>query len=192
MEYLEAAFLLRIVHSIDRSAKQFRRANFFKVHLTNPSIRAALFVPVGAEDDAMGDLVETAVFSQWFHTDIPLYYARWQRGEVDIVHLGADQKASWTIEAKWTDRFAARPEELKALIEFCHQQNLSGATVTTRTRTAVRRKENVTFHFIPANLYCCMLAYNVMWGKTTLDGIGHEAGAEDSEHTPELDTYRSP
>jgi hypothetical protein len=44
LEYLEAAFLIKVVHRIDRSAKRFQRANFFKVYLTNPSIRSALRV----------------------------------------------------------------------------------------------------------------------------------------------------
>lgn len=76
IEYLEAAFLIRVVHRVDKNAKRFKRANFFKVYLTNPSIRSALFSPVGPDDPAMGPLVETALFSQWFHRHIPLHYAR--------------------------------------------------------------------------------------------------------------------
>ena len=53
IEYLEAAFLIRTVHRIDRTAKRFNRANFFKI-LTNPSIRRALFSPVSSVDDAIG------------------------------------------------------------------------------------------------------------------------------------------
>ncbi len=45
LEYLEAAFFIRQVHRVDRNAKRFKRANFFKIYLTNPSIRAALFCP---------------------------------------------------------------------------------------------------------------------------------------------------
>lgn len=41
IEYLEAAFLIKVVHPVDHNAKRFRRANFFKVYLTNPSMRAA-------------------------------------------------------------------------------------------------------------------------------------------------------
>lgn len=46
VEYLEAAFLIRTVHRIDESARRFHRARTFKVYLTNPSMRAALFAPV--------------------------------------------------------------------------------------------------------------------------------------------------
>ena len=63
IEYLEAAFLIRTVHRVDRTAKRFKRANFFKVYLTNPSIRSALFSPITNEDPAMGEVSETAVFS---------------------------------------------------------------------------------------------------------------------------------
>src|SRR6266545_1292033 len=38
IEYLEAAFLIKIVHRVDHNSKRFRRANFFKVYLTNPSM----------------------------------------------------------------------------------------------------------------------------------------------------------
>jgi predicted AAA+ superfamily ATPase len=43
LEYLEAAFLIRRVERIDQNAKRFKRALYFKVYLTNPSMRAALF-----------------------------------------------------------------------------------------------------------------------------------------------------
>lgn len=43
LEYLEAAFLIGLVHRIDDNAKRFHRANFYKVFLTNPSLRSALF-----------------------------------------------------------------------------------------------------------------------------------------------------
>ena len=45
LEYLEAAFLIRVIHRIDDTAKRFRRANFYKIYLTNPSLRSALFSP---------------------------------------------------------------------------------------------------------------------------------------------------
>ena len=81
LEYLEAAFLIRRVYRIDDNALRLQRARTFKVYLTNPSIRAALFGMVGPEDDAMGNLAETAVWSQWLHqaeVSRSLHYARWK------------------------------------------------------------------------------------------------------------------
>ena len=69
LEYLEAAFLIRVVHRIDDNAKKFQRANFYKIFLTNPGLRTALFSPIQATDDSFGNMVETAIYSQWLHRD---------------------------------------------------------------------------------------------------------------------------
>jgi uncharacterized protein len=169
IEYLEAAFLLKVVHRIDRNARRFQRANFFKVYLTNPSMRSALFSPISEDDDAMGSLAETGIFSQWFHsaprTAAPLYYARWNQGEVDIVTLGPKQKPLWAVEVKWTDRFAERPWELRSLIRFCRSNELRDMTVTTRTVFANHIVDGIRFRFVPASVYCYTVGYNIVRGN---------------------------
>lgn len=165
IEYLEAAFLVRVVHRVDRSAKRFKRANFFKIYLTNPSISTALFSPIDSEDERMGALVETAIYSQWFHSDLDLHYARWDRGEVDIVCLGQDQKVTWAVEAKWSDRFYENPRELKSLISFCHKHNLAHTLITTRTKSGEKIIDNTKLNFQPSALYCYTLGYNIVSEK---------------------------
>ena len=72
IEYLEAAFLIKTVHRVDHNAKRFKRANFFKVYLTNPSMRSALFSPVFQEDDpVIPRLIETAIFRSGFMATKP-------------------------------------------------------------------------------------------------------------------------
>ena len=164
LEYLEAAFLIRIVHRVDKSAKRFKRANFFKVYLTNPSIRSALFAPIEepAEDTSFGSLVETAIFAQWFHRPARLHYARWRTGEVDLVKLDERHlRVDWALEAKWSDRFPKHPGELKSLLQFCHTNNLDHAWVTTQTLSDRITHENVRLGFIPASLYCYAAGF---WG----------------------------
>ncbi len=154
IEYLDAAFLIRGIHRVDRNARHFKRANFFKVYLTNPSMRAALFSPIGEEDPAMGDLVETATFAQWFHSDASLHYARWKYGEVDIVRLGPQQKPVWAVEVKWSDRIVDHPEELRGLISFCATNQLASVLVTTKTRREQKVIDGVQVNFVPASEYC--------------------------------------
>jgi hypothetical protein len=49
------------------------------VYLTNPSLRTALFSPVIETDSEMGNMVESAVLSQWMHREkLDLTYARWK------------------------------------------------------------------------------------------------------------------
>ncbi len=171
IEYLEAAFLIKSVHRVDRNAKRFRRANYFKVYLTNPSMRSALFNLTSEDDDAMGQLVETSVYSHWFHTHKELYYARWGGGEVDIVSLGPKQKAEWAIEVKWTDRYCNRPEELKSAMTFCHTQNLKSIMVTSKTIQKNLDYKNVNIRYTPASMYCYILGYNVIQGRALLEGL---------------------
>lgn len=170
IEYLEAAFLIKIVHRVDHNAKRFHRANFFKVYLTNPTMRAALFSPMSAEDDGMGHLAETAIFSQWFHSDTTLHYARWDKGsdkgEVDIVQLDSNtQKPLWAVEVKWSDRYCEHPGELSSLVSFCKKNSVKDVLVTTKTKSRDCQELGLNFAFFPASVYCYLLGHNIIHSK---------------------------
>lgn len=164
LEYLEAAFLIRIVRRIDQSGKRFQRDNFFKIYLTNPALRAALFSPLQATDEAMGAMTETAIFAQWMHqTRFTPWYARWSTGEVDLV--GLDPKSlrpSWALEIKWSDRYLTQVHELKSLLKFCTENSLKEAMVTSISGLEKIKYGDMVLHFIPASVY----AYSV--GADTL------------------------
>jgi predicted AAA+ superfamily ATPase len=166
IEYLEAAFLIKIVHRVSQTSKRFARANFFKVYLTNPSMRAALFAPLKADDAVVASLAETAIYSQWFHSDTPLYYARWNDGEVDIVSINNRQKAQWAVEVKWSDRFCDKPADLKSLLNFCSHNKLKKVIVTSKTKTVLCKVGDLSIPFIPASVYCYTVGYNIIEGKT--------------------------
>lgn len=164
IEYLEAAFLVRRVHRVDRNARRFQRATHFKIYLTNPSLRAALFAPLAADDPDIGDMVETAVFSQWFHSlDAKLSYGRWKAGEVDLVHVDpSDQAPDWAVECKWSDHHVARTEELGELVGFCKKHHLATATVTTRSTARTTILDGVEVSFLPASVYCYTVGFNIV------------------------------
>lgn len=168
IEYLEAAFLIRVVHRVDRDARRFQRANFFKVYLTNPAMRTALFSYVDADGEAIGHLVETAVFAQWLHGEhrLSLHYARWERGssEVDLVSLGPDQRKLWAVEVKWSDRHARDPRRVASAIDFCARNGIGDLTVTTRTARRDVRRSNVDVRFMPAALYCYRVGRELVYG----------------------------
>jgi predicted AAA+ superfamily ATPase len=153
LDYLEAAFLVKRVERIDRDGSRFERATTFKVYLTNPSIRAALFSPIDQDDEDMGNMVETAVFAQWFHLYEP-HYARWKGGEVDLVLRTPDGKLRAVCEAKWSDRFASSPGELRGLLEFCKTNRRSSAAVTTRTVSKTMTVDGIELTFVPAARHC--------------------------------------
>lgn len=165
ISYLEAAFLIHIVRRIDQRAGRFQRENFFKIYLTNPSLRSALFAPIYAESDGMGAIVETAIFSQWMQrTSFVPYYARWKNGEVDLVNINRkSNKPDWAVEVKWSNRYFDRPNDLKSLTYFCVENGLKQALVTSIDKAGVKAYKGIQLQFIPAAVY----AYNV--GKNTLE-----------------------
>jgi predicted AAA+ superfamily ATPase len=184
LEYFEAAFLIVRIPRIDDNARHFKRVTQFKVYLTNPSLRAALFEPVDDASDAMGALVKTAVFSQWFHSHNTknLHYARWDRegGEVDLVYMDAgSQTPRWAVEIKWTNRFYMHPEELRSLAHFMKKTKIGGeprlpVTVTTRTESGLRECDGLALKFLPAALYCYTVGRNLTREK---DGKRNVPGA---------------
>lgn len=167
--YLEAAFLIKVIHRIDHNAKKFRRANFYKVYLTNPALRSALFSPISATDSSIGNMVETAIFSQWQHSDVSLFYGRWKTGELDIVNLDNKQKPNWCVEVKWSNRFVNNPNELKNIFKFCIKHGLEEARVTTIDIRKTIIYNNFTVHFIPASIYCYSVGKNIINVKRALE-----------------------
>jgi predicted AAA+ superfamily ATPase len=168
LEYLEAAFLIKVLNKVDINAKRLKRIINFKVYLTNPSLRTALFSPISETDIEMGNMVETAVLSQWMHREkLDLTYARWKEGrsegEVDLVLLDDKKyKPVWGVEIKWSNRYFDKPNELKSLINFCKNNQFQQALVTSIEQLGVKQMNEVILSFVPSSLYC----YNI--GNITL------------------------
>lgn len=168
LEYLESAFLIKVLNKVDINAKRLKRVTSFKVYLTNPSLRTALFSPVKETDKEMGNMVETAILSQWMHREnLNLSYARWKmgrsEGEVDLVLVDDSTfKPIWGVEIKWSNRYFDKPQELNSLIQFCKNNNFNSALVTTIKEEGIKEIEEVKLTFIPSSIY----TYNI--GNQTL------------------------
>lgn len=169
LDYLEAAFLIKRIRRIDKSGKHFQRDRQFKVYLTNPSIRAALFGPTSSDHEDMGHLTETAILAQWFHNQYladNINYARWKGGEVDFVgQIYSSPNMQWAIEVKWSDRPYTHPDTVKGIIDFARTSNLEGMPkITTRTKTGVRTIKGSLVEYIPSSLYCYTMGKNITKG----------------------------
>lgn len=164
IEYLEAAFLIKVINKIDINAKRFNRATVFKIYLTNPSLRSALFSPITAKDDFIGNMVETAIFSQWGHdTDFIPHYARWKNGEVDIVRLSeSTQKPAWAVEIKWSNRYVKSLGKLSNLTSFCKRNGLERTLITTLDIEEIKEDDGVIYDFTPSSLYCYTVGRNIV------------------------------
>lgn len=168
IEYLEAAFLIKMVNKTDVNAKHFQRITSFKMYLTNTSLRCALFQPLESSDEKIGDLIETTVFAQWFPRDFSnICYANWKdgkyQGEVDIVGLNsATQKPQWATEIKWSSRFWEHAGELKSLLNFMDKNKMTDAIVTNIDKFGKKDLDRVSLHFIPTSVYSYIVSYHTV------------------------------
>ena len=174
LEYLQAAFMIVCVGGVDGSGRAFQRMRKFKAYLTNPTMRAALFGPLADNDEAFKNVAETAIASQWFHSDElrNLYYARWKSGrqdrKVDLVSLNpATLRPAWVYEIKWSDRFAENPGEMKGLIEFVERNQRHSVSVfaTTRSKLAETTVNGVLVRQFPCALHCYQVGKRVIEGN---------------------------
>jgi uncharacterized protein len=168
IEYLESAFLLIKVSTVDDNCRTMKRERNFKIYLNNPSMRAALFAPV-KQDDALkiGQLAESAIFSQWQHSPFfgNLRYARWRNeGEVDIVYLApGNQRPSWIGEITWSDRIDNHfGEQTEAFASFLSKHpSIKRGFFTTKS---IERKISLVdrpVHIIPSAAYCYLVGRNI-------------------------------
>ena len=178
IEYLEAAFLIKVINRIDVNARRMQRVTTFKIYITNPALRCALFSPLTFNDNMMGNMVETAIFAQWIQrnsTDV--YYANWKegrsKGEVDMVGLDiARQKPGWCVEIKWSDRYITETADLKSLLSFLDANRMDSAIVTSISTYEIKQLEHATLHFIPSALYAYTCGHNTIKRKRQELGLG--------------------
>ncbi len=177
IEYLEAAFLIRVIKRSDDTAKSYQRDTQFKIYLTNPSLRCALFQPVKADDEEIGNMVETAVFAQWIpRVGQNLRYANWRQGrkqgEVDMVSLDiSSQKPNWAVEVKWSDRFYEHPEDLYSLRYFMDRNKINSAVVTSITKSGKVEIDGRQLLFFPAACYCFTVGENTIAREKSAHGL---------------------
>lgn len=166
LTYLESAFLIKVVNRIDKKAKKFERANYFKIYLTNPSIRSALFTPIKQSDSLFGNIVETAIYSQFQHSaTLNISYARWKGGEVDIVYLDPKLNPYRAVEVKWSNRFVEKIRELENLSSFCKIHKLAECWITTIDIFKTVQVDNLLYRYIPSSLFALYISQFIMEGK---------------------------
>ena len=165
LEYLEAAFLIRVLDKVDFNAKRLLRRTKFKVYLTVPSLRTALFAPLPSERDEFGHINETGVIAQWAPAgDDDLAYASWAGGEVDLTgREPLSQKPAWAVELKWSNRFYEKPTDLSALRKFCQEQGLPRALCTTIDKRGTKFTGGIEVDFVTNAEYAYTIGYRLSY-----------------------------
>lgn len=166
IEYLEAAFLIRRLERVDKTGRRFQRQRQFKVFLTNPSMRSALFGSLQPDQDGFGALAETGIVGQLFYSDQRITYANWGKGEVDLVLLKSNLKVQAAIEIKWSNQPVDSNRVTASLVGFCRNNRLEGGICTTIDKWSTRVQNGVEIHLLPT----AVLAFHM--GLVTLRRAG--------------------
>ena len=165
LRYLEEAFLIVRHDRVDVNALSLKRAMQFKLYLTNPSLRAAMFQPAGAVDDPFfGHIIETAVAAQLGIGEdrMSWRYANWRVGkeirEVDFVRINeGTQRADSMFEVKWSDGPFDHPAEIKEAVCFAERNGLKRIVVTSRSQEGVKHMGDVEVTYVSTTRF----AYNL-------------------------------
>lgn len=159
IKYLESAFLIKVLHRVDISAKLFKNITQFKVYLTNPSLYTGLFGRIDDADERFPHLVETAVFAQYLHREHEyLRYANWKigknEGEVDLIEVSTNfQSVRWAVEVKWSDN----PKAGK-LKRFMAKNGLKKGVITSKTKF----EDYEDLLVVPNSIYAYVVSKNAL------------------------------
>ncbi|SMD32888.1 hypothetical protein SAMN04488029_1248 [Reichenbachiella faecimaris] len=159
IKYLEAAFLIKVLHRVDISAKRFKNITQFKVYLTNPSLYTGLFGRIKDIDERFPHLVETAVYAQYLHREHEfLRYANWKsgkdEGEVDLIQVSNNfQDVQWAVEFKWSD--SPKAGKLK---QFMSKNNLRKGVITSKTKF----EDYDDLLIVPNSIYAYVVSKNAL------------------------------
>lgn len=159
IKYLEAAFLIKVLHRVDISAKRFKNITQFKVYLTNPSLYTGLFGSIKDTNERFPHLVETAVYAQYLHREHEfLRYANWKNGkdegEVDLIQVSNNfQDVQWAVEVKWSD--SPKAGKLK---QFMSKNNLRKGVITSKTKF----EDYDDLLIVPNSIYAYVVSKNAM------------------------------
>lgn len=159
IKYLEAAFLIKVLHRVDMTAKRFKNITQFKVYLTNPSLYIGLFRRIQEGDPRFPHLVETAVYAQYLHREHEfLRYANWKKGkdegEVDLIQVSRNfQEVRWAVEVKWSDN--PRSKKLK---QFMTKNGLKKGIITSRSKF----EDSDDLLIVPNSIYAYVVSKNAL------------------------------
>lgn len=165
LQYLEAAFLIKILHRVDSQAKRMKRITSFKIYLSTTSLYCALYAPIASTNEQIGAMVETALVAQELQKgELEFYYSSWksgrEHGEVDLIQVqSSSQRVERCTEMKWSDRYFNSTGELKSLAKFLRDNPQCQATVTSISKQGLRLTEQGEVLFVPAAIYAYWASY---------------------------------
>ncbi len=165
LDYLEAAGLIRRTHRLDEDGNRFQRAVTFKVHLTAPTLRAALFGPTGEDDPAMAKIAETAVVGQYL-ADPNLdrvMYARWTSRNIDVVICDpVTGRPKELYDIVWDEAGLKESRRFSALTGFRKRNDdVQKVQALTQTTAGGANVSSIEIRYLPVAAFCYWIGKQV-------------------------------
>jgi len=156
LEHLISVGLIVRLPRVRAEGGRFQRMRTFKLHLTTPSLFAALFGPPDAARPLPTALAECAAVAEWLGTPDAdrLHFARLPEGDVDLVALDPEtDRPNWVCRVSTDDASVETPPG--GLIRFAElNAPLRRVEATTNTLTALRVHGGIEVWHRPLAQYC--------------------------------------
>lgn len=166
LNYLEHIFLIkRIYRFVDRHISKGEDL-YFRVYISNPSLRTALFTPLSEDDIRTEYMVETAILAQWQHIEKDMfYYCKHDHVIIDLIKVDENKNPIWVTDVRWQHPHGLAPNELDIVGHFCKKHGLISSMITTKQTRDIIPTLNVIHSYEPASMYCYTIGKQIVENK---------------------------
>ncbi len=166
LNYLEHIFLIKRIYRFADRHKDERDSLYFRVYISNPSLRTALFTPLSDDNIRTEYMVETAILAQWQHIEKDMfYYCKHDHVIIDLIKVDENKNPIWITDVRWQHPHGLAPNELDIVGHFCEKYGLISSMITTKQTRDIIPSSNVIHSYEPASLYCYTIGKQIVEDK---------------------------
>ncbi|RLD81880.1 MAG: hypothetical protein DRJ10_05630 [Bacteroidetes bacterium] len=166
LNYLEHIFLIKRIYRFNDRHTNDRDDLYFRVYITNVSMRTALFTPLTIDDIRTEYMVETAILAQWQHVEKDMfYYCKHDHVFIDLIKVDENKNPVWITDVRWQHPHGLEHNELDIVGYFCEKHGLLSSMITTKETRDIIPSSNVIHSYEPASLYCYSIGKQIVENK---------------------------
>jgi len=166
LNYLEHIFLIKRIYRFNDRHTDERDNLYFRIYITNVSMRTALFTPLTVDDIRTEYMVETAILAQWQHIEKDMfYYCKHDHVFIDLIKVDNNKNPVWITDVRWQHPHGLQHNELDIVGHFCGKHGLLSSMITTKQTRDIIPSSNVIHSYEPASLYCYSIGKQIVENK---------------------------
>ncbi len=166
LNYLEHIFLIKRIYRFNDRFTDDRDDLYFRIYITNASMRTALFTPLSFNDLRTEFMVETAIMAQWQHVEKGMfYYCKHDHVYIDLIKVNENNDPVWVTDVRWQHPHVLQANEPDIVGNFCEKHGLLSSMITTKQTRDTIPSSNVIHSYEPASLYCYSIGKQIVEEK---------------------------